>query len=302
MSGNQIEFLADRVSSRQMFAEARTLISARYWTMVGICCLGMFISSVGPMGILMGPMTCGIFICFFAMMRNEAPTFSLLFEGFEVFMESMVVMLILLGVYFGVGILSVLVAVGAVIVGGQPGVNLEENIGVVAVGIFLFFGLIIGVNFSVVSLLTFSWPLIVDRHLAGLEAAKLSARAVWANLGNVVRLMILNGTVMSLAVVACWLPTILVASVEHKWRDQTSFLAMLLSTGLTVVCGIVLLPIAFGSQAILFRRVFPETVSPGPAGENGEEPQPDLGGGGYQLDGGMADQGSADWVKDDNWE
>ena len=209
MSGNQIEFLADRVSSRQMFAEARTLISARYWTMVGICCLGMFISSVGPMGILMGPMTCGIFICFFAMMRNEAPTFSLLFEGFEVFMESMVVMLILLGVYFGVGMLSVFVAVGAVIVGGQPGVNLEENIGVVAVGIFLFFGLIIGGNFAVVSLLTFRWPLIVDRHLTGLEAAKLSARAVWANLGNVVRLMILNGTVMSLAVVASWLPTIL---------------------------------------------------------------------------------------------
>ena len=93
-----------------------------------------------------------------------------------------------------------------------------------------------------------------------------------SNLGNVFRLMILNVVVVAVAAVFCYLPVFLV------------------------------FPIVFGSQAVLYRRIFPAAVSPGTVGEYWEEPQPDLGGGGYQLDGGVADRGGADWAKDDNWE
>ena len=283
MSGNQIEFRTDRVSSREMFSEARTLISGHFWIMVGICFLGILIGGVAPMGVLMGPMMCGIFMCYFAMMRNEEPTFSLLFQGFDVFMESLVAMLIQLGVSIGVMVLSfgVLIVGGlalrAAAAGGQPGGNPEAAMGVLAIGIFLFYGLIIGVSILVGALFAFTWPLIVDHHLSGLEAVKLSARAALANFGNVFRLMILNAVVAGVAAILCYLPVFLV------------------------------LPIVFGSQAMLYRRIFPAAVSPGPVGEYWEEPQPDLGGGGYQLDGGVADQGvadqgSADWAKDDNWE
>ena len=66
---------------------------------------GILVGSVAPMGVLMGPMMCGIFMCFFAMMRNEQPTFSLLFQGFDVFIESLVALLVQVGVSIGVMIL-----------------------------------------------------------------------------------------------------------------------------------------------------------------------------------------------------
>ena len=285
MSGSQIEFRTDRVSSREMFSEARTLMSGHFWIMVGICLLGLIVGGVAPFGVLMGPMMCGIFMCWFAIMRNEKPTFSLLFEGFDVFMESLVAMLIQLGISMLTMILSLVVmAVGAAALaavagagGGQPGGNAGAAMGLLTIGIFLFYGLIIGVSILVGALFAFTWPLIVDYRLSGLEAVKLSARAAWANFGNVFRLMILNAVVVGVAAVFCYLPLFLV------------------------------LPVVFGSQAVLYRRIFPAAVSPGPVGEYWEEPQPDLGGGGYQLDGGVADQGvadqgSADWAKDDNWE
>ena len=281
MSGSQIEFRTDRVSSREMFSEARTLMSGHFWIMVGICLLGLIVGGVAPFGVLMGPMMCGIFMCWFAIMRNEKPTFSLLFEGFDVFMESLVAMLIQLGISMLTMVLAfVVMAVGGVALlavagagGGQPGGNPGAAVGLLlAIGIFLFYGLIIGVSILVGALFAFTWPLIVDYRLSGLEAVKLSARAAWANLGNVFRLMILNVVVVAVAAVFCYLPVFLV------------------------------FPIVFGSQAVLYRRIFPAAVSSGPVGEYWEEPQPDVGGGGYQLDGGVADQGSADWAKDDNWE
>ena len=280
MSGSQIEFRTGRVSSREVFSEARTLMSGHFWIMVGICFLGILIGGVAPMGVLMGPMMCGIFMCWFAIMRNEKPTFSLLFEGFDVFMESLVAMLIQLGISMLTMILSfVVMAVGGAALvavagagGGQPGGNAGAAMGLLTIGIFLFYGLIIGVSILVGALFAFTWPLIVDYRLSGLEAVKLSARAAWANLGNVFRLMILNVVVVAVAAVFCYLPVFLV------------------------------FPIVFGSQAVLYRRIFPAAVSSGPVGEYWEEPQPDVGGGGYQLDGGVADQGSADWAKDDNWE
>ncbi len=281
MSGNRIEFRTGRVSSREMFSEARALMSGHFWIMVGICLLGLIVGGVAPFGVLMGPMMCGIFMCWFAIMRNEKPTFSLLFEGFDVFMESLVAMLIQLGISMLTMVLAfVVMAVGGVALlavagagGGQPGGNAEAAMGLFTIGAFVFFyGLIIGVSILVGALFAFTWPLIVDYRLSGLEAVKLSARAAWANLGNVFRLMILNVVVVAVAAVFCYLPMFLV------------------------------MPIVFGSQAVLYRRIFPAAVSPGTVGEYWEEPQPDLGGGGYQLDGGMADQGAADWAKDDNWE
>ena len=280
MSGSQIEFRTDRVSSREMFSEARTLMSGHFWIMVGICLLGLIVGGVAPFGVLMGPMMCGIFMCWFAIMRNEKPTFSLLFEGFDVFMESLVAMLIQLGISMLTMVLAfVVMAVGGVALlavagagGGQPGGNAGAALGLLTIGIFLFYGLVIGVSILVGALFAFTWPLIVDYRLSGLEAVKLSARAAWANFGNVFRLMILNAVVAGVAAVFCYLPFFLV------------------------------LPIVFGSQAVLYRRIFPAAVSSGPVAEYWEEPQPDVGGGGYQLDGGVADQGSADWAKDDNWE
>ncbi|GIT31413.1 MAG: hypothetical protein Ct9H300mP1_34590 [Planctomycetaceae bacterium] len=170
-----------------MFSEARTLMSGHFWIMVGICFLGILIGGVAPMGVLMGPMMCGIFMCWFAIMRNEKPTFSLLFEGFDVFMESLVAMLIQLGFshahhdfvvgrdgcWRGAPFLGGSRGPG----GGQPGGNPGAAGGL---GSDRHLSLLRVDNWGEHprgALFAFTWPLIVDYRLSGLEAVKLSARA-----------------------------------------------------------------------------------------------------------------------------
>ena len=46
------------------------------------------------------------------------------------------------------------------------------------------------------TLLTFSFPLLVDRNLGAIDAMKTSARAVWQNLGGVAGLVVVNFALM----------------------------------------------------------------------------------------------------------
>ena len=271
---DEIGFRTDRVSSRQLWKQAWTILwPQHFWITLGICLVGFLVASAAPMAVLMGPMMCGMFICCFAMMDNERPTFAMLFKGFDFFIESLVATLIMVGLS-----LVVMIPVGILFFFGMFAAAAAAQNGGEAMSGVLILLLILGYIVAMLAmvcvsmLFAFSYPLIVDHNLSGLEAVKLSARAAWANLGNVLRLMILNMMVTIPAVLLCYLPVLLV------------------------------LPVVMGSQAMLYRRVFPEDVSSSATGEYWEEPQPDLGGGGYQLDGGVSDQGSADWAKDDNWE
>ena len=74
------------------------------------------------------------------------------------------------------------------------------------VGALVVFGLIdLAVLIGLVSfhtLLTFSFPLIIDRNLGAIDAMKTSAKAVWANLGGVAGLIVVNMGLMILGYLA----------------------------------------------------------------------------------------------------
>ena len=180
--GSQIEFRTDRVSSCQLVSQAwRILWPEYFWIALAICLVGLVVGSAAPMAVLMGPMMCGIFICCFAMMRNERPTFDMLFKGFDMFVDSLVATLIMVGVSF-----LVMIPVGVLMVGGLFAVGLVgEQAGDGAFeGImsFFMFGYVVAILVIVViqMLFVFSYPLIVDYNLSGVDAVKLSARAAWA--------------------------------------------------------------------------------------------------------------------------
>jgi len=61
------------------------LIQGNYWLVLGMCIVGWMIGSALPLGILMGPMMCGLFLTFFMMRRGEPYEFGTLFKGFEHF-------------------------------------------------------------------------------------------------------------------------------------------------------------------------------------------------------------------------
>gem|GEM_PF-1468330 len=284
-----IEFYTDRVSSRQVMGEAwRILWPQYYWITLGICLLGLIVGSAAPMAVLMGPMMCGMFICFFAMMRNERPTFEMLFKGFDMFVDSLVATLIMVGVS-----ILIMIPMAALIIGGMiaAGVAGEQADGLAAGGVLVAVGaayvLAILAMVVVQLLFTFSYPLIVDYNLSGVDAVKLSARAAWANLSNILRLTILIWLISIPALLLCYLPILLV------------------------------IPVALFAQALLYRRIFPGDSSGDSSGNSPEDPyadprtdpyaDPDVDPhtkktGGYQLDGGANETGPGAGSGDDVWQ
>ena len=264
MSGDhtyEIAFRTDRVSSRQLWGQAWGILWPEYfWITLGICLVGLIVSSAAPMAVLMGPMMCGMYLCFFAMMRNQRPTFEMLFKGFDTFIESLVATLIMVGVSFLVMIpLGILVFVSMLAVTAAAQQGGGEAAPLVFIFVIVVYLAAILAMMVVQLLFVFAYPLIADYNLSGWEAVKLSARAAWANLGNVVRLMILNMLVSMLAMVLCYLPILLV------------------------------IPVSMFSSALLYRRIFPE---PEFATAHGDfQPDSDPGTGGYQLDGNISETG-----------
>ena len=269
---DEIGFRTERVSSRQLWGQAWGILwPQHFWITLGICLVGFLVAGAAPMAVLMGPMMCGMFICFFAMMHNERPTFAMLFKGFDFFVESLVATLVMVGLSFVVMIpIGILFFVGMFASGVAAGNGGEALSGVLILLSILGYMFAILVMVCVSMLFVFSYPLIVDHNLAGWEAVKLSARAAWANFGNVFRLTLLNWLVSMLAALLCYLPALLV------------------------------LPVALFTQALLYRRIFPGPDFATAEGES--QAGSDSGVGGYPLDGGISETGPGAGTQIDEWE
>jgi hypothetical protein len=69
-------------------------IKDQYWLMVGVLLAAIMIGSLVPLGILMGPMMCGMFLALFQRLRGETVEFGALFKGFDYFRESLIATLL----------------------------------------------------------------------------------------------------------------------------------------------------------------------------------------------------------------
>src|SRR3954471_15709790 len=75
-------------------------IKDRYWFFLGVTTVAMLLASLVPLGILMGPMMCGMYLVLFEHMRGRAVDFNLVFKGFDRFVESLIATLIQLAAIF----------------------------------------------------------------------------------------------------------------------------------------------------------------------------------------------------------
>lgn len=60
------EIVAQKVPLRpiELLKEGRQLVGEQYWLFVGITFVGMLVGNAVPMAILLGPMMCGIYLCY----------------------------------------------------------------------------------------------------------------------------------------------------------------------------------------------------------------------------------------------
>ena len=86
-----------RIIVSACFREGWGLLRGRYWLFLGIVVVGHLLGSLAPMGILMGPMLAGIFLCFLRAEGGGPVAFGDLFKGFDLFVEGLVAWLVFLG-------------------------------------------------------------------------------------------------------------------------------------------------------------------------------------------------------------
>jgi len=209
-------------------------IKDEYWLFLGIALVGMLIASVGPFGILAGPAMCGIYICMLRRIDGKRVEFGMLFEGFNHFVQSLIATLILIipSMVLVVIVYVVIFVIGLVLAGSS-----RDGGSSIATVVSLILSLLLIVVITLVSLLLgvlfmFTYPLIVDRKMQGVDAVKLSVKAARANLKGAIGLQLLS---------------------------------MLLSFAGALVCCIgmyFVVPITMAAAAIAYRQVFPAHHDP----------------------------------------
>ena len=203
---NEIEFKRNAVQPVECIKAGWDLMRNQYWLFVGMTLVGMIIGSLVPFGILMGPMTCGMYLALFQTRRGQPIEFAVLFKGFDYFGDAVIAALLhVLPMFVIIAPAYVLYIVGMFTIMGASQ-NGQPN-PAAALGFFGFFAvvwLVIMVLLVVLSVVfAFAYPLIVDRRLSGLNAVKLSVRAGFANFWRLLGMILLTGLLSSLGVLLC---------------------------------------------------------------------------------------------------
>lgn len=231
------EFRTGVINPIECVKEGFERIKKDYWLLFAIGLVGGLIGGF-TMYVLAGAMICGIMFAYLKAIDGKPVVFDDLWKGMNYFGPGLVVMLLLIVPVFVYYFFVYITLIAAVLGGSQGG---EAGM----IGAFVVIGLIdLAVLIAMVSfhtLLTFSFPLIVDRNLGAVDAMKTSARAVWQNLGGVVGLVVVNIGLLFLGYLA-------------------------LCIGIYFV-----VPIMIAGNAVAYRRVFPSLHSP----TNMSPPPPD---------------------------
>jgi len=211
-----IEFRRNAVEPVECIKAGWNLIRSQYWLFVGMTAVGVIIGSVVPLGILMGPMMCGLYLALFQTRRGQPIEFGLLFKGFDYFGDSVVATLLHLIPIVLVFVPSYLLFyVGLFVMMGQQGGQPNSAALLGFFGFFAVFWLVMMVILIVLSVVfTFAYPLIVDRRLSGIEAVKLSIKAALANFWRLLGLLLMTGLLSFVGVLCCYIGVFLVLPVS----------------------------------------------------------------------------------------
>ena len=216
------EFQTGVIRPVECMKEGWQLIKDDYWLFLGITFVGMLVGGIIPFGLGIGAMFCGIYFVMLQKLNGQRFEFGDLFKGFNYFLPGLITSLIVIVP----SIIAIIVLYGSMFA-LFLGVAASDGNGAVVFGMFatLFVeGIVVAVLLSCLhALVMFAYPLIVDRNLNGVDAFKLSARAVWANLSGVIGIILLEfvmGIVgyMALAIGVYFVLPIMFAGVLVAYR------------------------------------------------------------------------------------
>jgi hypothetical protein len=215
----EIPFKRQAVEPVQCLKNGWELVKDQYWLFVGMTFIGVLIGGAVPLGILLGPMMCGLYLTFFKKRRGEPIEFGTLFKGFDYFGPSLIatllhivpILAIVIPAYF---LFYISMVVSMVAQGNSGDPNPAAAFGIM--GAFMLFWLVVVIVIIFISIgFTFSYPLIVDRKLQGMDAVKLSFRGAMANFWRLLGLSILTSLLSVVGVLLCYVGMFLVFPIAY---------------------------------------------------------------------------------------
>lgn len=215
----EIPFKRQAVEPVQCIKNGWELVKDQYWLFVGMTFIAVLIGGAVPLGILLGPMMCGLYLTFFKKRRGEPFEFGTLFKGFDFFGPSLVATLlhivpifaIVIPAYF---IFYITMVVSMVATQGSNDPNPAAAFGIM--GAFIVFWMVVLVVVIFISIgFTFSYPLIVDRKLQGMDAVKLSFRGAMANFWRLLGMSILSSLLSIAGILLCYVGMFLVFPIVY---------------------------------------------------------------------------------------
>jgi hypothetical protein len=236
----QSRISADPNSPRQvsinpidLYKRSLALMGDQYWLFVAMTFLAIVIGSVVPFGILMGPMFVGLYMCFKERAEGRRVEFGKLFQGFDEFVNSLIVMLITVAVsLIAIIPVSLIALIGFfALLGTTPG-NGPPEVNPVALFVFVFLMVFLFsvTSFMIIIPFMFAYQLVADQKMSGGQACSMSLKASFKNLFGLLLFILFTVIVSMLASVLCYFPVFFV------------------------------MPIGFGAQWILYRDVFGPVV------------------------------------------
>jgi uncharacterized membrane protein len=221
------EFNTGVIKPVDCMKEGWELIKSDYWLFFGITLVGLLIGGAVPI-VLLGPMLCGIYICFLQKHDGRKPVFGDLFKGFDYFVPGLISSLIIVGISFVAVMIFLFIPYIILIfsfVAAKASGGILPLIGLLIffAALFLFFVFIACLH----ALVVFTHLLIVDRKLSGWDAIRLSMKASRQNLGGVVGFIVVQFVL--------------------------SFLGLLAF----IVGAYLVLPIIYAGTTVMYRKIFP---------------------------------------------
>ncbi len=208
------EFTTGQIRALEIYKEAWEIMKPEFWPIFGIVIIGMLVASIIPI-VILGPMMIGVFMCLLDKVDGKPASFDKLFKGFDQWAAGLAIALIVMLPLF----VFVFIVYIPMIMLSIYGDRMSPDELLPFIGGVLLVELLIGIFMTILhSLLIFAFPLIADKRVGGFAAAKLSARAAWANKGGIAALfgvgivVVFAGYVLLCVGVYLALPVIMMAT------------------------------------------------------------------------------------------
>ncbi|MCO6510171.1 MAG: hypothetical protein J5I65_05200 [Aridibacter famidurans] len=229
------EFRTGVIRPIECYREGWEAIKPHYWLIFVITIVGILIGAFS-LYILLGPMVCGIFYCYFRALDGEDVSIEHLFRGFRYLWPSLFVTALII---VPVVVLVATIYVPLLLATLSGTVMTEDELWAMLTGTIVIEFIVAIVMVCLHTLIMFSFPLIVDRELSAWKSVTVSARAVLKNLKGVTGL---------------WAASFVVTIVGY----------LALCVGLYFV-----VPVMLAANVAAYRKVFPKPPSrrngpPGP--------------------------------------